>query len=221
MGAHVLVGRDEAYIPAARRQFTQFPGLGLTVHEIVTNGEQLAMRFSEHGAYLRHKAVASWCGLGLYRWNGRRLTDNCVEQDYFSRRRQLATGRVDQIEPPAPAPWDTLPCPGDTAAERAVRDWIANGMPGDGVRRDEGDTTTLLAEDSSEVDELFSAGSSVAFRLSQRGRYAGGLGGVGAVGGQATLHLVGLVDVRDGRIAGGHIVRDRLGLSRSLERAPN
>ena len=53
MGPHIVTGRDDNYIPAAQRQFRQFPGLCLTVHEIVTNGARLAMRFSEHGASTR------------------------------------------------------------------------------------------------------------------------------------------------------------------------
>ena len=60
------------------------------------------MRFSEHGASARHDgAAASWTGLGLYQWNGTRLEENYVEQDYLSRRRQLAGG--------GPAPHVPLP----------------------------------------------------------------------------------------------------------------
>lgn len=219
MGAHVVAGRDEAYIPASRRQFAQFPGLGLTVHEIVTDGERLAMRFSEHGASARHGgAVAAWAGIGLYRWNGVKLTENSVEQDYLARRRQLACGRPDPVEPPAPAPWDTVARLPDPAAEQVVRDWVGDGMGGGAVRWDDGDTTTLLDEAASEVDELFSAGRSVAFRVSRHGRYAGGLAGVdpAAVGRPVTLHLVGLVRVEGGRVGTGRIVRDRLGLARAL-----
>jgi hypothetical protein len=102
MGPHVVSGRDDAYIPAAQKQFVQFPGLGLTVHEIVTDGRRLAMRFSEHGASVRHGgAVASWSGIGLYRWNGTRLVDNSVEQDYLARRRQLAGGPPAAVAAPA------------------------------------------------------------------------------------------------------------------------
>lgn len=208
MGPHVVAGRDDAYVPAARKQFEQFPGLGLTVHEIATNGERLAMRFSEHGASVRHGgARAAWTGIGLYRWNGTRLVENWVEQDYLSRRRQLAGGPPDPVEAPAVAPWDTAAEPADPAAEQAVRGWIAAGLPGP-VRWDDGDPTPVLDARSTEVDELFSAGGAVGFRLSQHGRRPDD-------GQPATLHLVGLVHVRDGQVTGGQIVRDRLGLSRA------
>ena len=68
MGQHELAGRDTHYVPAASAQFKQFPGLGLTVHEIFSNGERLAMRFSEHGQSVKHGGrAAAWSGLGLYR----------------------------------------------------------------------------------------------------------------------------------------------------------
>lgn len=227
MGPHEVAGRDEAYIPASRAQFAQFPGLGLTVHEVVSNGRRLALRFSEHGASVRHDgAAAAWTGLGLYRWNGFRLLDNSVEQDYLSRRRQLASGVPAAVGAPAVAPWDTPARPPDPAAEDAVRAWIADGLPAAGeLIWDDGapDTRgTLLVDPASVVDDLFSAGDAVAFRLTCRGRYAGGLADVtdAPVGAPATLHLVGLVHVAAGRVASGHLVRDRLGMARSLRTAP-
>jgi predicted ester cyclase len=228
MGPHEVAGRDELYIPASRKQFTQFPGLCLTVHEIVTNGDRLAMRFSEHGRSVRHSGnAAAWTGLGLYRWNGRRLVENFVEQDYLARRRQLASGIPATVEPPALAPWDTEALPSSPESEAAVRDWVAGGPAHQsptldtdpvGVALDDGDTATLLEDASSQVDDLFSAGSHVAFRVTRTGTYAGGLEGVddALVGAPGSLHLVGLVTVADGRVTGGRIVRDRLGLARSL-----
>jgi hypothetical protein len=220
MGPHVVAGRDEQYVPAAQKQFAQFPGLCLTVHEIVTNGDRLAMRFSEHGASARHGgAVASWQGIGLYRWNGTKLVENRVEQDYQARRRQLADGRPDPVAAPALAPWDTAAVPADPAAEQVVRDWIAAGTPGRAVRVDDGDPSVLQEEPTDVVDDLFSAGPAVAFRLTRGGRYAGGLDGVdpALIGVPSTLHLVGIVHVADGQVASGQIIRDRLGMARSLQ----
>lgn len=221
MGQHEVAGRDERYIPAARKQFTQFPGLCLTVHEIATNGDRLAMRFSEHGRSTRHDGRgAVWSGIGLYRWNGTKLVENFVEQDYLTRRRQLGSGVPLAVEPPALAPWDTPAEPADPVAEATVRTWI--DAPGRTVVLDDGDNTTLLRDATSEIDTLFSAGNRVAFRLTRTGTYAGGLGpdagidDASLVGTRATMHLVGLVTVVDGRVTGGHIVRDRLGLARSL-----
>lgn len=220
MGPHLVAGRDDAYIPAAQAQFRQFPGLGLTVHEIATNGDRLVMRFSEHGASSRHGgAVAVWGGLGLYRWNGTRLTENLVEQDYHARRIQLASGRPAPAEPPALAPWDTAAVPADPAAEAAVREWIAAGLPGDAVRYDDGSAGPDLDDARTTVDDLFSAGDRVAFRLTRTGRYAGGLDGVEPTDAEATLVLVGLVTATGGRVVDGRVVRDRLGFARALSGA--
>ena len=101
MGVHHLAGRDEAYKPAAAAQFRQFPGLCLTVNEIICSGDRLALRFTEHGASARHDgARAAWGGVGLYRWDGQRLLENYVEQDYFARRRQLAGDDPDPVRTP-------------------------------------------------------------------------------------------------------------------------
>ena len=138
MGTHDLAGRDEAYKPAAAAQFRQFPGLCLTVNEIICSGDRLALRFTEHGASARHDgARAAWGGIGLYRWDGQRLLENYVEQDYLARRRQLAEDGPDPVEPPAVAPWDTRSVPADPAAEAVVRGWLAAGdlSRGDGRRR--------------------------------------------------------------------------------------
>jgi hypothetical protein len=225
MGPHEVTGRDELYIPASQKQFAQFPGLCLTVHEIVTNGDRLAMRFSEHGRSVKHDGRgAAWTGLGLYRWNGTKLVENFVEQDYLARRRQLASGVPADVEPPALAPWDTVALDPNPAAEAVVREWISSGAGAGPVTLDDGAPDILLDDASSQVDDLFSAGPHVAFRVTRTGTYVGGLGPDAGIddatlaGAPGTLHLVGLVTVADGRVTGGRIVRDRLGLARSLAR---
>lgn len=220
MGPHVLAGRDEAYKAATRAQLRQFPGLGLTVHEIVSSGDRLALRFSEHGASVRHHGrVAVWAGIGLYHWNGTRLTANYVEQDYQARRRQLAGGGCDPVGAPAPAPWDTPARPPDPHAEHVVREWVARATTGTpGVVCDDGRPAAPLVEGAdAEVDDLFSAGDRVGVHAELRGRFTGGLDGLDdRIGEPAVLHLAALVRVRAGRVVGGHVVRDRLGLQRAL-----
>ena len=51
--------------------------------------------------------------------------------------------------------------------------------------------------------------------MTVRGDYRGGLD-EGVAGAPATLHATALVTVRDGRVATGRVIRDRLGLARSL-----
>ncbi|TWE23588.1 SnoaL-like polyketide cyclase [Prauserella muralis] len=230
MGRFDLAGRDDAYIPAVRKQFEQFPGLTLTVHQLVASGDRLAMRFSEHGASVRHSGHrAAWAGIALYRWNGSKLTENFVEQDYFARRRQLGDGVCDPLEAPAPAPWDTTAEPANPAAERLVRDWLTaewtDGVDARGVAYDDEwtgrDPAPLIAADTTDIHELFSAANTVAFRGVQHGTYLGGLGAdvSNRLDCPANVHLAGLLTVTEGHRLSGRIVRDRLGLYRALRHA--
>ncbi|HET9968371.1 MAG TPA: ester cyclase [Streptosporangiaceae bacterium] len=216
MGTHDLAGRDDAYKPAAAAQFRQFPGLCLTVSEIVCAGDRLALRFTEHGASARHDgAQAAWAGIGLYRWDGQRLLENYVEQDYLARRRQLAEGRPDPVEPPAVAPWDTRSVPADRAAEEVVRTWLGTGDLSRVTADDGLPPHRLIAPARTDVSVLFSAGPRVAFHAVRHGpltgedpRFAGD--------GEAFVHVAGVVLVEGGQVAGGRVVRDRLGLLRRL-----
>ena len=190
------------------------------MHEVVTNGERLALRFSEHGASVRHGgALAVWGGIGLYAWNGRRLTTNRVEQDYLARRRQLADGVPDVAPPPALAPWDTVARPPDPAVERAARAWAQARAPavGDVVLDDGRDPAALVEPETVVVDDLFTAGDRAAVHVTVQGAFRGGLPGSDEhVGAPATLHAAALVTVAGGQVVAGHVVRDRLGLSRAL-----
>jgi hypothetical protein len=223
MGGHRLAGRDSAYKPAAARQFGQFPGLGLTVNQVICSGERLALRFTEHGASARHGgAQAAWGGIGLYRWDGRVLLENFVEQDYLGRRRQLAGDGPDPVERPAVAPWDTEAVPPDPAPEAVVRAWLAagdlTGVPG--VTVDDGrGAGRLIDVVHTEVNDLFSAGDQVAFHVCQRGTLIPGEPPF-TINGTGLLHVAGLVTVAGGRVTSGRVIRDRLGLSRRLAPRP-
>ena len=105
-----------------------------------------------------------------------------TEEDYHSRRRQLAT------RTPRPGR-RTRPRrrgrprrrPADPEAEEAVRDWLDTGdLARDGaVALDDGwcghDTPALLDGPQCARSEMFSAGDRVAFHVVQSGRYRGGL----------------------------------------------
>ncbi len=228
MGVHRLVGRDHAYIQAAAAQFRQFPGLCLTVNQIVTNGDRLVMRFTEHGRSLRHNGrAAAWGGIGLYRWNGTRLLENYVEQDYFARTGQLADAPALPIEAPALSPWDTEAEAANPVAEAVVRDLIASGriLEPEGLLFDDewldpAGRDQILDPESITVNDLFSAGEHVAFHLAISGHLRAGSPyalGVQGSGRQVLLHLAALVRVQDGRIVWGRGIRDRHGLKRRLE----
>lgn len=226
MGGTDLGPRDEAYVPAVMRQLENFPGLGMTVHEIILSTEdRLAMWFSQHGASVRNDGrTAAWAGIGLYRWNGTRLTSNYALEDYYARRNQLSRGIPNTVESPAVAPWDTQPQAGNAGAEAAVREWLTAGGRRDAERvafDDDpvGSSPPLIAVEHTLIDDLFAAGDRVAFHVTQTGRYLGGLDlAPEAIGRAATLYSAGILSVDEaGRIA-GRVVRERAGLGRSLGR---
>jgi hypothetical protein len=223
IGGHTLCGRDDAYIPGTLAQLHRFPGVLLTVHELFTNGEQVAMRFTEHGpSRADDMAPAAWTGIGLFWWDGARLVRNITEEDYHSRRRQLAQRASDPVEGPAPAPWAAAPLDPDPAAETAVRIWLEQGELG-AVGLDDGwtgqPTPALLELTEVQVDELFSAGDSVAFHVIHTGRYLGGLPDTDdSVGREAQLSAAGMVHVGTGGTITGRVVRDRVGLRRAVRR---
>jgi SnoaL-like polyketide cyclase len=224
MGGTELTPRDEVYVPAVVRQLQQFPGLGMTVNEIMCNGDRLAMRFSQHGASTKHDGrMASWGGIGLYRWNGVKLTSNYAIEDYYSRRYQLVSGVALPVESPAIAPWDTVAEAADPTAEQVVRDWLESaGSPKTaGIAFDDeavGTSDPLVDVHETVIDDLFSVGDRVAFHATQTGTYVGGLDVPDtAVGRPATLYSVGVLGV-DGDLISGRVIRERAALQRELSR---
>jgi hypothetical protein len=220
IGGYLLDGR-ETYVRETVRQLNRFPGLGLTVHELVHSGEEAAVRFTEHGAAASLDwRPAAWQGIALFRSDGEHLVQCFAEEDYLSRRRQLDSGLCDAIEPPGVSPWTTRAGNPDPAAEATVTAWLERGELS-GVTLDDSwqghDVQVDLSDTHAELDALFSSEQRVAFHGVMRGSYARGLGAAGT--GQrvpAALHLGGIVTVADGRVTGGHVVRDRLGLQRAL-----
>ena len=216
--------RDTAYKPSVEDVFRRFPALGLVVHELATNGDRLVMRFSEHAA-TPAGARACWAGIGLYDWNGDKLTTCRVEQDFWSQRRQLATGSPDPLEPPHLDPWlSTTAQPSNLAAETTVRAWLARGhlAAAEGGRVDEGPLQVhrpILEPEAVEVHDLFSAGDRVAFHATLRGGYVDGLDGIAAAGTRAAIDVAGLVTVDADRITDVRVVTDRFGAALALQTA--
>ena len=133
--------RDAAYKPAVADLFERAPGLGLVVHEFVLNGDRLCMRFSEHAAMPAGDgtALACWRGIGLYQWNGTRLTENWVEQDHLAMQQQLADGvaRTSSSRPTSTRGSAPSPSPPDEQAEAVTRAWLEAGdLAGGGLGAD-------------------------------------------------------------------------------------
>jgi SnoaL-like domain len=224
IGGHTLEGREDAYVRGTLAQLRRFPGLLLTAHELFTDGECVALRFTEHGPSAADDMTpAAWTGIGLFWWNGSVLTRNVTEEDYHSRRRQLAERVSDPVDHPAPAPWAVTPRAPDPVAEKAVREWLGAGDLGHGgtVLLDDGwaghPTPALLDVTGTEVRELFSAGERVGFRVTQSGNYRGGLPGTeGREGRASSFSAVGMVAVGANGGISGHVIRDRVGLRRAV-----
>ena len=219
--------RDESYRPAVHSIFEQAPGLGLVVHELVLNGDRLAMRFSEHASLptVGGRALASWAGISLYRWNGTKLLECSVEQDFLARHEQLASGAPLPLEAPHLDPWlTTVPQAADAAAEDVVRGWLAKGdltAAGSAVIDDSratGAPSVVLDATRVEVRDLFSAGDRVAFHVEASGQYRGGLADVGDehVGTEVSLLVAGLATVDGDSVASVYAVTTRMGVRAQL-----
>jgi hypothetical protein len=203
MGPHLVEGRDGPYRAATQRQYDQYPGLGFSVHQVVTNGERIALRFSEHGrSPARGSAV--WGGISMYRWDGSRLTECVVEQDYHSRRRQLREG-PNPVEAPALDPWTEGPQAADREAESVVRAALGSAalleLPGV-VLDDEwcAPSGRVSFMGPLEVDDLWSAGSSVVFHFSAQ---------IAPDRPEAVLHAAGIAEVHSGQILSARVVTGR------------
>lgn len=225
IGSHVFEGRDSVYLPATAAQLDQFPGLCVTVHDVMLGPNAVAMRFTEHGASRKHNGrSAAWGGVTMFSIKNGRLQHGWAEEDYFARKRQLATGTCDPVKMPHHAPWDGAVEPPDKAAAGIARGWlqdprafaaaenieeICSGSPS---------FSQLVEVDEFHVEELLSAGERVAFRAVGHGSYAGGFADIdrSRVGRRIALSVAGMLTARSGRVTGVQVAFDRLGLHRVL-----
>jgi len=199
-------------------QLQQFPGLTLTVHDLVTDGDRVALVFTEHGASTKTETSAAWAGVALFRWDGSRLTENWTQEDYYARRRQLAGPTPDVIRAPAPAPWTTNPAAADPASEAIARKWLA-APSFVGIHLNDGLASVGeldISVTGVTVHELFSAGHQVAFAASWTGNYSGGLEGAPNASDHVRLGAAGVLTVDGEMVVGGAVVTDRLGLRKTL-----
>ena len=226
IGDYVFDGRDTQWLPAVQQQMDTFPGMGMTVHQVVTSHDRVAVYFSEHGtcdsANTRRTAV--WSGVGIYRSNGFQLTGCIAQEDYTTRQRQLKSAQTDPVESPSPNPWDTLPLPPNPSAEASVRQWLTGAWPcaASSVRCDDEHITghpLAFAVQSVEFTELFSSGEDVAFHVRQTGLYLAGFDGLAACPQPLVLNCNGILRVVDGRVVSGRVIRDRSGLKSRLQKA--
>jgi hypothetical protein len=215
IGRHVLQGRDDIYLPAVMKQLNMFPGLTMTVHEVLATHGHVAMHFSEHGASGGVGGpLARWGGIALFRWNGRVFTSCVANEDYANRRRQVKSGQPDPVPAAHIAPWDEpigMPSP---QSEESVRWWLGqpNCLTDSRVRFDDGppdETGPEIISGPVELIELFSAGADVAYgavhRVTTRAADGRRI--------DAEVFSTGIVRVTDGQVSSGVVVRDRTAIT--------
>jgi len=222
IGDYVFAGRDEQWLPAVQQQMQAFPGMGMTVHQLIACEDRVATYFSEHGTSAGRTAV--WSGVGIYRSNGTHLSSCVAQEDYMTRQRQLKSGVSDAVEPPSPNPWDTVAMPANPQAEEVVRHCLLQAWPSplSAVRCDDEHITAvplLFDVTGIEFNELFSSGEYVAFHARQTGFYRGGFAGLEACAQTMLLNTNGILHVQSGRVVSGRVIRDRLGLKARLQKA--
>jgi predicted ester cyclase len=223
MGEHEIRGRDGSYIPATRRQFRQFPTLNFTVHDLLLGEDRAALVFSEHGYSTLHETCSAWTGVSLYRWDGKRLTECRVEQDYHARTAQHRSGTAHPVSAPGLDPWIATPRPAAPGVEEAVRGWLSEGgldAAPVGCLDDEhcAEPARILLDDQrTTVLDLFAAGDRAAFHVRTDGSYRGGLPGLdGHVGRPGKRYASGIVTVDGGVVSGVRAVTDRIAAARRL-----
>lgn len=83
------------------------------------------MRFSEHAEFAsRDNAKATWRGFSTYTWDGSRLTQCWVEQDFFRCYKQFKSGVPHSPRAPAIDAWMTPAVPADPQALSAALQWL-------------------------------------------------------------------------------------------------
>lgn len=226
IGGHEFDGRDGSYLPATLAQLEQFPGLCVTVHDVILGEDAAAMRFTEHGVSIRNPGhAAAWGGITLFRIGNGRLRHGWAEEDYLARKRQLKTGVCDPVLLPQPAPWDQPVLPPSADTEAAARRFLA--MPGALLERHNVDTICsggppfgqLIVPTNVTVNTLFTAGRRAAFHVACHGAYAGGFPDIALelTGQPIMLLMAGMMTIDEhGTVSHVQVSADRLGLHRAL-----
>lgn len=221
MGEFQIRGRDDAYKPAVDKQYRQFPGLGMSVHDLLITSERAALHFSEYGRSVLSGTTAAWSGISMYHWDGDRLTDCRVEQDYYSRRRQLQSGEPNRIDAPAHDPWARPTEQSDAQVEAITRAWLSgNGLGALAVGSMDDEAVASAARivlDQPEIVILdcFSGAERAAFHVTATGTITDWPGGAdGVLGKHTNVYYSGIAHVRDGQVVSARVISDRLAVER-------
>jgi hypothetical protein len=208
------MARSGSYLEGVEGLFAIAPGLALSVHRIFFNGKRLAMLFSEHACFTnKHNRLAAWRGFATYDWDGSRLTKCMVEQDFYSRYRQLKEGVADTLPSPAIDPWYTELVPSSETSLVAAQNWLSTFSleAVAEVKFDEADVSSeqrlAVQPKNVVVNDIFSVGSMVPFHATVEGPV------IDSEGQCAFLQFCGVIEVgEDGEIERVEGVSDRFSL---------
>lgn len=229
VGPDTLSGRDDRYLPAVRQQMDQFPQLGYSIHELITDGQKTAVLFSEHGRSSRQPdREASWIGMGIYRAADRRLVESWVEQDHYGKRRQLETGTSNPVPRVATDPWTGHEAAVPDASKRVgarVRAWLeaTELWPTPDARLDSGfaqGEQPRIRVTATELTAVVAEGNRVGFNAKITGRYEGGLPEYDDCIGETVETWVGAIgELVDGRVTALRGASNRVAVHRQLRTA--
>ncbi|WP_159085792.1 ester cyclase [Aeromicrobium chenweiae] len=228
MGSDTLVGRDDQYLPAVLHQMAQFPGLGFSIHELITDGTRTALLFSEHGHAERSPGHgAAWRGVSIYRAENGLLAECWVEQDHFGRRHQLAVGEAEPVRPVALDPWSAHEPADDTRreqAEVALQQWLGrltSWPPAEGAvdAGSSGSTQPRIEVTSVVLNAFVVEGARVAFNATIAGTYRGGLPDAGDPGVPVTTAIGAFARLADGELTDLDAISNRVLVQRQLRAA--
>lgn len=171
IAGQTITDRDHGYKPLIAPLFAVFPDLHITLFELITDGPQVATRFTLQGSSTRHEGrTAAWGGVAIYGFDGRRFTSCWVEEDHHLMRAQLREGRIRVPEqPPAPDPWSAEPTPPDAEAARIARAWLTQ------------DAATVVGREA-RLDALLVAGRRFAFHTTSPSVHVAGMATVDGSG---------------------------------------
>ena len=229
VGTETIVGRDDRYLPAVQQQIDQFPHLGYSIHDLVTDGQAAAILMSEHGRSARRPdRQAAWIGVAIYRAEGDRLVECWAEQDHYGKRRQLETGIDDGLAPVATDPWaghEAATPDASAAAQPIVAAWLdrLEVWPPEGADLDPGQAQAeqpRIRITGTSLGVVVAEGDRVGFNAGITGEYLGGLPGYDERIGMTVQTWVGALGVlRDGEVTGLRGASNRIAVNRQLRDA--
>jgi hypothetical protein len=199
----LVMSREEYKAGVGSGNMSIFPDFRVVVRDIVNSGDRVALHSTLHGHSSRHGTSAVWDGIATFEWDGRRISCEHAEEDFYGCRHQLRSGdTVTSVPPEVLDPWSEPIIGPDRKVEAAARDWLENGgldtqvVELDNVPEEQPKMTVERIE----VRRLFSAGERVVFYAIHHGRYLGGLPGYDAhVGTSIARYFGGIADFAGGQ----------------------